>query len=158
MRYLLAGFDGSERSRIAVAKAAQIAGGSCARLHVLTVARLPSAGIDVPVDDEIVEQCIGAAAAQLVTLSSQLALKSARYAVIVGEPAQEIARYALEFDVRHVVLGRPRSTVPRILSTAWRVKHLLAGTGCEVMIVTAQASRTELAESGNFDVSVERME
>lgn len=138
MRYLLTGFDGSERSRLAVARAAEIAERSCARLHVLMVAGLPSAGMDVAIGNEIVEECIAVATDQLVTLSSQLGLQFAQYAVRLGEPAQEIVRYALEFGARHVVLGRPRPMVPRLMSTAWRVEHLLAGTGCEVMIVTVQ--------------------
>ncbi|MFT4063643.1 universal stress protein [Paraburkholderia sp.] len=140
MRYVLAGFDGSERSRVAVVHAAQVAERCCARLHVLMVAGLPSTGMDIAVGDDVIEECIAAVTGQLLTLSSELALKDAQYTFRIGEPAREIVRYAREFDVRHVVLGRPRAVVPRIMSTAWRVERLLAGTGCEVMIVTGQTT------------------
>lgn len=138
MRYLLAGFDGSERSRMAVVHAAAIADSSCARLHVLMVAGLPSAGLDVAIADDIVEACLAGATGQLAALRSRMALKTAQYAFRIGEPAQEIARYALEYEVRHVVLGQPRPAVPRVMSTAWRVRRLLAQTGCDVMTVSAQ--------------------
>jgi K+-sensing histidine kinase KdpD len=123
---------------MAVMCAAEIADSSCARLHVLMVASLPTAGLDVAIADDIVEACMDVATDQLATLGSQLTLKSVQYSLRIGAPAQEIARYALEYDIRQIVLGRSRPTLPRIMSTAWRVERLLAGTDCEVMIVTAQ--------------------
>ncbi|MDN7799435.1 MULTISPECIES: universal stress protein [Burkholderiaceae] len=145
MRYLLAGFDGSERSRIAVRHAASVAERCAGRLHVLTVMRLPSAGLDVPVSDDIVADCFSNATNQLALLRGELDARFAQFTVRYGEPAQEIARYALEFGVRDVFLGDPRRMMPRIMSTGWRVRRLLAGTGCEVTSVTA---KTLAAQSG----------
>ncbi|MGP8432942.1 universal stress protein [Paraburkholderia fungorum] len=138
MRYLLVGFDGSERSRIAVRHAAEAADRCGGRLHVLMVVRLSSAGLDVPVSDDIIEECFSAATGQLALLRCEFAARFAQFTVRFGEPAQEIARYAVEFGVRQVYLGQPRRTVPRIMSTGWRVGRLLAGTGCELTVVTAQ--------------------
>lgn len=137
MRYLLAGFDGSVRSRAAVLRATDIANRYCARLHVLMVAALPGSGIDVPIGDDMVDEYLSVATAQLESLSSELQTRSAHYTLRLGEPAQQIASYALEFDVRQVFLGPSRPMIPRILSTGWRVRRLLAETDCEVVIVTA---------------------
>lgn len=89
--------------------------------------------------DDIVEECFAAATVRLAQLRCELPARFAQFTVRFGEPAQEIARYALEFGVRDVFLGQRRRTVPRIMSTGWRVGRLLAGTGCEVTIVGARA-------------------
>jgi Osmosensitive K+ channel histidine kinase len=156
MRYLLAGFDGSERSRIAVLHAAEVAERCEGRLHVLTVIRLPSAGLDVPLSDDIVEECFSAATVRLTQLRCELPARFAQFTVRFGEPAQEIARYALEFGVRDVFLGERRRTVPRILSTGWRVGRLLARAGGEVMIVTGQTLGVEPGEAGHYTAGGER--
>jgi nucleotide-binding universal stress UspA family protein len=139
MRYVLAGFNGSERSRVAVLQAQEIAPRFGGRLHVLMVTRLPSAGIDVAVDDDIVEEVISHATDQLGILRDQLHRGGfPQFALRFGEPALEIARYAIEFGVRDVFLGQTRRMVPRVMSTGWRVGRLLAGTDCRVTIVAAQ--------------------
>lgn len=159
MRYALVGFDGSECSRVAVLHAQEVANRCGGRLHVLMVTRSPAAGIDIPVRDEIIEESISQASGRLATLRGQLDRSGfPQFALRFGEPAQEIARYALEFDVRHVFLGQTRRMVPRLMSTGWQVGRLLAGADCRVTIVAPQTLCTGPDRpSFPFDVNDSRM-
>jgi hypothetical protein len=117
------------------------------------VIRLPSAGIDIPVGDEIVEEDISRATGQLETLRCQLDRGFPQFTVRFGEPAQEIARYALEFGVHHVFLGQARRLMPRMMSTGWRVERLLVGADCQVTIVVARTPGVEPTKASSCGAS-----
>jgi Osmosensitive K+ channel histidine kinase len=137
MRYVLAAFDGSSSSHGAVFLAGDMAERHGARLHVLVVARLPLVGLDVCFDDSIIEEEIQRTAYLLEALRQQVPERfhHAQLSLRVGEPAREIARYALEYGAKQIFVGGSWWAMPRFLSIGVRIRRLLAGTDCEVTIV-----------------------
>jgi nucleotide-binding universal stress UspA family protein len=136
MRYVLAGYDGSAGSSQAVSFARTLAEQYGARLHILTVARLPLAGMDTGYDD-LVEQQIRHGEHLLDALGRELTGCShgVHLSIRMGKPACQLAEYAVEYGVDHVVVGDTRSILPGWWSTGERIRHLLRGTPCQVTVV-----------------------
>ena len=106
MKYVLAVYDGSEVSYRSVLLAAEVASRNGVRLHVLSVVPLPSLGLDIATDSAIAAS-VDSRQHLLETLKDDFAGRGqyVQLALKIGNPVEEIVRYATEFNVGQIVIG-----------------------------------------------------
>jgi nucleotide-binding universal stress UspA family protein len=106
MRYVMAVYDGSEHSYSGVALAAQLASRNGVRLHVLSVVPLPIVGLDIATDIAIAAN-VDSHEHLLAALQADLAARGqyAQFALKIGNPVDEIVRYATDYNVGQIVIG-----------------------------------------------------
>jgi nucleotide-binding universal stress UspA family protein len=106
MKYVLAVYDGSEVSYSSVLLAAEVASRNGVRLHVLSVVSLPAVGLDIATDSAIAAS-VDSRQYLLESLKADLAARGqyVQLALKIGNPVDEIVRYATEFNVGQIVIG-----------------------------------------------------
>jgi nucleotide-binding universal stress UspA family protein len=106
MKYVLAVYDGSEVSYSGVLLAAEVASRNGVRLHVLSVVPLPKIGLDIATDSAIAAS-VDSRQHLLEALKADFDARGqyVHLALKVGNPVDEIIRYATEFNVGQIVIG-----------------------------------------------------
>jgi nucleotide-binding universal stress UspA family protein len=144
MRYILAGFNGSDSSMQAVLHAREISNRTGARLHVLTIATFPAMGFDTHMDD-IMAQQVSHCEWLIESLKSRLGSnETTRLILRVGDPALEIVKHAVEYGVGQIVIGSRRHWFGR-WPVSGVVRRIVAGASCEVTVVKDQRARRRRA-------------
>jgi nucleotide-binding universal stress UspA family protein len=134
MRYISAGFNGSECSMKAVLHARDMAERTGARLHVLTIASFPRVSCDLCMDN-IMEQEISHCEQLIESLNTKLGTSERMQLLLrVGNPALEIANHAKEYGVGQIVIGCRRQWFER-----WPASHvarqIIALAPCAVIVI-----------------------
>jgi nucleotide-binding universal stress UspA family protein len=134
MRYILAGFNGSECSAQAVLHARDMANQAGARLHVLTVVTVPAFGFDVYMDD-LMEERVTRCEQLMEALKARLGeCPTAHLVLRVGDPALELVHHATEYGVGRIVVGCRNRYFGRWPASRI-VRHVLAQAPCPVTII-----------------------
>lgn len=138
IRNILLGYDGSESADRALEFAASLAHAFTANLHVLAAARAPEHGGDVETQ-AIVEhsrlrcdQVLRAARARL-----EGAGVNTQFQIVIGNPAEEIVRYAEQMQTDHIVVGHGEHTL---------LDHWLIGSVAGQVIAHAPCAVTVVRE------------
>ncbi|MFD1557457.1 universal stress protein [Paraburkholderia silviterrae] len=137
MHDILAGYDGSVSAEEAVRFARNLAEKEGARLHILTVARLPDWGKLAYERPELLEAEKLHCQELITELKGKLGLSgvTVQYELIVGHPAKELVLYAERHKVDHVVVGhRGRTAFDRWLLGSI-ARQVIAYAPCSVTIV-----------------------
>jgi nucleotide-binding universal stress UspA family protein len=134
MRYILAGFNGSDSSTQAVLHAREMADHLGARLHVLTVVAVPAFGCDVFMDD-IMEQRVSHGEQLIESLKTRLGKRATTHLILrVGNPALELLNHAVEYRVGRIVVGC-RSRYFERWPASRVVRHVVAQAPCPVTVI-----------------------
>jgi nucleotide-binding universal stress UspA family protein len=134
MRYILAGFNGSDSSMQAVLYARDRANKTAARLQVLTVAAFPAMGLDAYMDN-IMEQQVSHCEQLIESLKRRLGSNETTQLILrAGNPAFEIVKHAMEYGVGQIVVGSRRHWFGR-LPVSHVVRQIVAGAPCVVTVV-----------------------
>ncbi|WP_322014175.1 universal stress protein [Paraburkholderia sp. J12] len=142
MHDILAGYDGSASAQDAVWFATDLADKEAARLHILTVARLPDWGALSYERPEMMEMEKQHCEDLIMELKGQPALsgKAVHYEVVVGHPAKELVLYAERHNIDHLVVGhRGRTAFDRWLLGSV-ARQVIAYAPCSVTIVRRRTS------------------
>jgi nucleotide-binding universal stress UspA family protein len=145
MRYISAGFNGSECSMKAVLHARDMAEKTGARLHVLTIARFPRISSDLCMDD-IMEQEISHCEQLIESLNMKLGTSERTHLLLrVGNPALEIANHAKEYGVGQIVVGCRRRWFGR-WPASHVVRQIIARAPCAVTVIGNERAARSLPE------------
>jgi nucleotide-binding universal stress UspA family protein len=134
MRYILAGFNGSDASLQAVLHAREISNKTGARLQVMTVATFPAMGLDTCMD-AIMEEQVSHCEQLIESLKRRLGSNETTQLILrVGDPVVELIDQAREYGVAQIVLGARRHWFGR-----WPVSRIVlqivATAPCEVTVI-----------------------
>jgi nucleotide-binding universal stress UspA family protein len=154
MRYILAGFNGSDSSFQAVLHAKDISNKTGARLQVLTVAAFPAMGLDAYMNTLMGEQ-VSHCEQLIESLKCRLGSNETTQLILrVGDPVVEIIEQAKEFGVARIVVGARRHWFGR-WPVSRVVRLIVAAAPCEVTVVTdpRSAQRYVLDETIASEVS-----
>jgi nucleotide-binding universal stress UspA family protein len=139
MRYILAGFNGSDSSIQAVLYARDRANKAGARLLVLTVATFPAMGLDAYMDD-VMEQQVSHCEQLIESLKRRLGSNETTQLILrIGNPALEIVKHAAEYRVGQIVIGCRRHWFGR-WPVSRVVRQIVAGAPCGVTVIADQRS------------------
>ncbi|CAB3754480.1 hypothetical protein LMG29739_01938 [Paraburkholderia solisilvae] len=147
MRYVMAVYDGSEHSYSGVVLAAQLALRNGVRLHVLSVVPLPIVGLDIATDLAIAAN-VDSRGHLLEALQADLASRGqyAQMALKIGNPVDEIVRYATEFNVGQIVIGLTFKSWFDRWTTRLMLRRLIRLAPCTITVVKEEvAPRGRLA-------------
>ncbi|BEP16911.1 universal stress protein [Pyrofollis japonicus] len=141
-RKILVGYDGSEASKIAVRKAVDLAKQLGARITVATVLPPPVVFLGelmVPesVDISTLEEPAKKELEKLIAeIKETTGLSEADYAVLMGDPAEELVRYAEENGYDLIVVGRRgRGGIERLLLGSVSSKVVSISKNIDVLVV-----------------------
>jgi len=137
MHDILAGYDGSASAQEAVRFANDLADKEAARLHILTVARLPDWGALAYERPVLLETEKQHCQDLIADLKVQMGLSGAaiQYEMVVGHPAKELVLYAERHNIDHLVVGhRGRTAFDRWLLGSV-ARQVVAYAPCSVTIV-----------------------
>ncbi|MGY6258243.1 universal stress protein [Paraburkholderia caledonica] len=133
MRSVLLAYDGSDSARLAATFAIEMTGRYNAHLHVLCVAAERDLGLEMDTQS-LVDQEMTHCEDILAGLDFGT-IENATAGVAVGNAAEEIIRYAREYDIDHIVVGhRGHGLLDR-----WMIgsvaRHVVAFAPCAVTVV-----------------------
>ncbi|MFC0576210.1 universal stress protein [Paraburkholderia solisilvae] len=143
----MAVYDGSEHSYSGVVLAAQLALRNGVRLHVLSVVPLPIVGLDIATDLAIAAN-VDSRGHLLEALQADLASRGqyAQMALKIGNPVDEIVRYATEFNVGQIVIGLTFKSWFDRWTTRLMLRRLIRLAPCTITVVKEEvAPRGRLA-------------
>ncbi|WP_028220431.1 universal stress protein [Paraburkholderia oxyphila] len=137
MHDILAGYDGSVSAEEAVRFAKNLAEKEGARLHILTVARLPDWGKLAYERPELLETEKRHCQELLTELKGKLGLSgvTVQYEMVIGHPAKELVLYAERHDIDHVVVGHRGHTAFDRWLLGSIARQVIAHAPCSVTIV-----------------------
>ncbi|SOE88625.1 Nucleotide-binding universal stress protein, UspA family [Caballeronia arationis] len=135
MRCIVVAYNGSECALGAALFAKDMAQQRGARLHILTVARVPSVGFDACMN-EIMEQRIAHWEEALRALKARLpdTQDTIRLSLRTGDPWREIVDYAAEHCAGEIVVGCRRYWLGR-WPASHVVRRVVAHARCAVTVV-----------------------
>ena len=136
IKKILLGYDGSASADKALAFALDLAKHYSAELHLLAVARPPEFGTEVETE-AVIESSRHHCHRVLAPVKTRLAPESVRteFHVAVGNPAEQMLRYAEQHAVNHIVVGHRGHT----LFARWLIgsiaRQVVAHAPCAVTVV-----------------------
>jgi len=136
MRRILLGYDGSETSGRAFAFALDIARKYEAELHIIAVARPPDLAEDVGAE-AVIEESRQHCDKMLFKLKFRLGHESIKseFHVAVGQPAEQIVRYAEDDGIDHIVVGHRGHTLFERWLIGSVARQVIAYAHCAVTVV-----------------------
>ncbi|CAB3777418.1 Putative universal stress protein [Paraburkholderia caffeinitolerans] len=137
MHDILAGYDGSVSAQAAIRFAKNLAEKEGARLHILTVARLPDWGKLAYERPELLETEKRHCQDLITGLKEEFGPSggTVQYEVIVGHPAKELVLYAERHNIDHVVVGHRGHTPFDRWLLGSIARQVIAYAPCSVTIV-----------------------
>ncbi len=143
---ILAGYDGSDASRKAVERAAELASILNAELHIITVVPPPSIVLGTLMTPELLDTkpILEAAKKRLDRLSQEIRreyMVDVKVDVIEGDPAETLIEYSEENQCSLIVLGRRGLSGLERLLLGSVTQRVAAKSRVDVLIVHEEARR-----------------
>ncbi len=145
MKNILAAYDGSESSRIALDFACELSKKFGSHLHVIAVCQPPDFGGEVELQD-LVKRTKKHFNLMLNHLKKHYSFlgDDTRFEVVIGHPAEQLLRYADGNEIDHIVLGhRGNSKFERWLLGSV-ARQVIDHARCPVTVIRQQNSRLDL--------------
>ena len=141
-RIIIVGVDGSETSRQAAHRAAEIAEALDARLHLVTSVE-PTSTIDMTVGSDVFHSdWIGDAEAVLADIVVQLPPDRVARKVLRGDPAKSLCQAAEEAGAQAIVVGNRRvNGIGRVLGSV--AASVVRNAPCDVVVANTCNRRVE---------------
>jgi len=146
-RKILVGYDGSDASKRAVMRAVSLARSLGAKITIATVLPPPVVFLGelmVPesIDMKSLEEPAKRELEKLVTEVKETSGVEADYAILMGDPAEELVSYAEENDYDLIVVGRRgRGGLERLILGSVSSKVVSISKNVDVLVVETGSSK-----------------
>ncbi len=136
IRKILLGYDGSASAQHALSFAVELANQYKAELHILAVARPPEFGDEVETT-AVIEEARRHSDKVLASARKELAGQAiaVHFQSAVGQPAEQMVRYAEEHGVDHIVVGHRGHTIFDRWLIGSMARQVVAYARCAVTVV-----------------------